>query len=132
MKERIQLQGRYTVQDCNQHPEKYYVFGDNLIHDGYGGQAIIRSCQNAIGIPTKRLPSMDDDAFFSDQPDEFKAVQKFLNKLYILYNRKEKPIIVFPTDGLGTGRAMLKEKSPKIYKLIDDFLIDAFDVHIQP
>lgn len=132
MKERVEIQKMYSVADCLDNPNKYYVFGDNLIRKGHGGQAIIRSCPNAIGIPTKRLPSMDEDAFFSDQPDEIQAVQKFLTRLILFYNRPEQPIIVFPADGLGTGLAQLKERSPKIYEMIGESLQAAFDVDIQP
>ena len=47
------------------HPCRLYGFGDNhLERKGYGGQA--RECRgeaNAIGIPTKRAPSMRENAF---------------------------------------------------------------------
>ena len=130
MKERIETQKYFTVEDCNTNPDKQYIFGDNLIFQGTAGQAIIRECKNAVGVPTKRLPSMSNKAFFSDRPDEFKKVSTALNNLNILYITGK--TLVFPEDGLGTGRAMLKKKSPLIYKLIDDFLKTNFELEIQP
>jgi len=132
MKERIETLDMFTEDECKANPTKYYIFGDNLIHAGTGGQAVIRFCPNSIGVPTKRKPSMEPDAFFADRPDEFRKVSLKLTRLLLFYHGEEKPTLVFPTDGLGTGRAMLKEKSPQIYKLIDDFLRMNFELEIQP
>lgn len=49
---------------------------------GKRGQAIIRNEPNAYGVATKRYPSMDDWAFFSDKYDEFDCVMKDLRGLY--------------------------------------------------
>lgn len=136
MKERIETQDLYSIEDCQANPDKYYIFGDNLIHQGCGGQAIIRYCPNAFGIPTKRLPTMDRDGlenpFFSDKPKEIRRVTMRLATLLTFYQSEEKPVLVFPSDGIGTGRAQLKEHSPEIYKLIDDFFKTHFDLHIMP
>lgn len=130
MKERIEIKSDYySIEDCLANMNKVYVFGDNLIDKGRGGQAIIRYCPNSFGIPTKRLPTMDNDAFFSDTPDEIKIVQDKLIKLLDIYN-KGKYIIVLPKDGIGTGLARLNETSPKIYNLIKNFFIEHFDAHI--
>ena len=48
-------------------PTALYVFGDNLLRVGLGGQA--RECRgepNAVGIPTKKAPTMEAHAFLSD------------------------------------------------------------------
>ena len=132
MKDRIETLKFFTIAECEANPTKYYIFGDNLIHQGTGGQAIIRYCENARGVPTKRLPSMSGDAFFSDREQEIGKVSMYLVKLLMLYNSDEKPTLVFPKDGLGTGRAQLKERSPQIYKLIDEFLKFNFELEIQP
>lgn len=132
MKERIEVQKLFTIADCEANPHKYYIFGDNLMRQGTGGQAIIRYCRNAIGIPTKRLPSMEEDAFFSDKIDEYSIVSKRLARLVILYEDTRNYILVFPEDGLGTGRAQLKERSPEIYNLIDGLLKQYFELEIMP
>ena len=126
----VELQKHFSVEDCNNNPDKIYVFGDNLIHKGKRGQAIIRDCPNSYGIPTKRLPSMEEDAFFSDQKDEIKIVMIRLMKLHRIYSIYLDKTIVFPADGLGTGRAQLKERSPIIYSIIDVFLKENFNISI--
>ena len=70
LKERIEVQELYSVKDCLDNPHKLYIFGDNLIGVGKGGQAIIRDCPNTFGIPTKRLPHRENNAFFSDKGTE--------------------------------------------------------------
>ena len=42
MKSRIEIQKIFSVEDCNNNPNKIYIFGDNLCGVGKGGQAIIR------------------------------------------------------------------------------------------
>lgn len=114
-----------SVQLVRTHPEKIYVYGDNLKYFGKGGQAIIRDEPNAFGIPTKRYPSWDVWAFFSDQPDEIEAVKKALRELWKLGQNK---VIVFPEDGIGTGRAKMKEKSPIAYEMMCGILLEHFGI----
>ena len=124
----IELQKHFSVEDCNNNPDKIYVFGDNLIHKGKGGQAIIRDCPNTFGIPIKRLPSIDSDSFFNDEFDEYEAVKSAIEKLAVMkYSRKE-VTFVFPTDGLGTGLAQMKTKSPKLFKYMNEQLNKHFGV----
>jgi hypothetical protein len=110
---------------CRRYPGKIWVFGDNLKKYGKGGQAIIRDEPNSFGIPTKRYPSWDDWAFFSDQPDEIEAVKELLRLLYKLAQNK---VIVFPEDGIGTGRAKMKEKSPIAYEMMCGILWEHFGI----
>lgn len=110
----------YNPEICESNPDKIYVFGDNLISSGCGGQAIIRNCKNAFGIPTKRKPTMNEDSFFSDSISEFRVVEKRLQELLALKKSGKK--IVFPTDGLGTGFAMMPEKSPRLFEFMNEFI----------
>ena len=103
----------YTPQLLKANPEKIYVFGDNLIKKGTGGQACIRNLPNAFGVPTKRLPNNENESFFSDQEDEKEAVLVSLRELYIL--RMKGKEIVFPSSFIGTGRALLSLRSPKLW-----------------
>ena len=114
-----------SVQLVRTHPENIYVYGDNLKSFGKGGQAIIRDEPNAFGIPTKRYPSWDDWAFFSDQPDEIEAVKVSLRELWKISQGK---VIVFPEDGIGTGRAKMKEKSPIAYEMMCGILREHFGI----
>jgi hypothetical protein len=94
---------------------KIFIFGDNLLGKGFGGQAkAMRGEPNAIGIPTKKTPSMDNDAFFTDIEFETNkaAIGRAFRKLSELpYGTT----IVIPTSGLGTGRAELQQRAPKTF-----------------
>lgn len=104
---------------CKNNPDSLIVFGDNLISKGKLGQAIIRDCPNSFGVPTKRLPAMSSNAFFSDKKDEYEIVR---NKLIFLWREHEKgKTIILPTNPIGSGLADLKNKSPKINTLIERF-----------
>ena len=91
----ILLQNRFSIEDCSNHPDRVFIFGDNLIQKGKGGQAVIRDCHNAYGIPTKRTPSMDNNAFFSDNFDEYDAVKSKIEQLVLLASCKKTTIFVF-------------------------------------
>ena len=128
MKDRVEIQKIFSIEDCNNNPNKIYIFGDNLCGIGKGGQAIIRDCSNAFGIPTKRAPSMNNNAFFSDQFDEYEAVKAKIEKLITLDRYKTDITFVFPTAGLGTGLAQMKTKSPKLFKYMNEQLNKHFGV----
>ena len=113
----------YTPELLRSNPDKIYVFGDNLIRKGKGGQAIIRDEPNAFGIATKRLPSMKENAFFSDQDDEMQAVAEDLRKLWKL---GQTHVIVFPASGIGTGLAQMEKRSFAIWSKICWILKDYF------
>ena len=104
---------------CKKNPSYFFVFGDNLIRKGKKGQAIIREEPNSYGIPTKRLPSMDKSAFFSDKEDEYLVVKDNLIELWNLHLQNK--TIVLPENPVGSGLANLKNKSPKINSLIKRF-----------
>lgn len=113
----------YTPKLLRSNPNKIYVFGDNMKGFGKGGQAVIRDEPNAFGIPTKRYPSKDDWAYFSDKEDERKAVLSILRRLYVIGQSK---VIVFPQCGIGTGLALMSEKSPELWKEMNDILKEFF------
>lgn len=113
----------YTPELLRLNPDKIYVFGDNMKRYGKGGQAVIRNEPNAFGAATKRYPSRDDWAYFSDKPDEIECVKNDLRKLYIL---AQSHTIVFPSAGIGTGLANMAEKSPKAWDVMCDILLNHF------
>lgn len=104
---------------CQNNPSALVVFGDNLITKGKAGQAIIRDERNAFGVPTKRLPSMNSNAFFSDLEDEYQEVKDKL--IYLWGEHTRGKIIILPDNMIGTGLADLQNRSPKIMKLIERF-----------
>ena len=129
MKNKVEMQKIFSVKDCNNNPNKIYIFGDNLYGIGKGGQAIIRDCSNAFGIPTKKAPSMNSNAFFSDQFDEYEAVRAKIEKLITLDRYKTDITFVFPTAGLGTGLAKMNQTSPKLFKYMNKMLYKFFGVY---
>ena len=123
------VQKRFSIEDCNANPNSIYIFGNNLQAWGKGGQAIIRDCPNTFGIPTKRLPSMNEDSFFNDEFDEYEAVKSAIEKLIILKYTRKDTVFVFPEDGLGTGLAKMNIKSPKLFKYMNDQLNKHFGLN---
>lgn len=112
-----------SVELCRASPKKLFVFGDNIVRRGVAkgaGQAVIRYEPNAFGIPVKRYPSMKEGSFFSDLEDEKDIVCESLRELWTIGQSGR--IIVFPEDGIGTGRAMMRQKSGVIYGIMCDIL----------
>ncbi len=121
---KVFLVERYTEALVALHPDKIFVFDDNLVGRGKAGQAIIRDFPNTMGIPTKRLPSMDDDAFFSDTAEEQNVVLRAINSVHKeLVGGKT---IIFPRDGLGTGLGETATRSPRIFEIIHQLIADNF------
>jgi hypothetical protein len=106
---------RYDEDILRANPDKIYIFGDNEQRVGKGGQAIIRDEPNAFGIATKKQPNMKDGAFFTD--DEFETNKKIIDEDIAKIKADGRPI-VFPEDGIGTGRGDLKNKAPKTYEYL--------------
>jgi len=104
-------------------PTTVFVFGDNLQKRGLGGQAAVARPfvpeGRAFGIPTKRAPHMGPAAFFSDRPDEIAAVKDAMATIDKMIE-SGKHVVFFPN--IGEGRAMLKEKSPYIYKMLYHYI----------
>lgn len=106
-------------EDLHANRDILYVFGDNMVRAGRGGQAKeMRDEFNAIGIPTKHEPTMQEKAFFKDSDYEkvSAVIEKDFDHIrnYMLAGGDVK----FPVSGIGTGLADLPNKSPKIYGLI--------------
>ena len=116
---KIIKQHRIYRQDLKNNPDVLYLFGDNLVQKGFGGQAKeMRGEPNAIGIPTKKLPSMGSNSFFTDEEylTNCEAIDKAFNRI------KDAEVVVIPSDGLGTGLAMLDTKAPKTFAYLNKCL----------
>ena len=78
----------------------------------------MRGEPNAAGIPTKKTPSTDDGAYFTDA--ELKqnkaAIDAAFNKIPADKN------IVIPKAGLGTGLAQLQKRAPETFKYLQQKL----------
>jgi len=107
---------RFITRDyVRANPDKTFLFGDNLEQRGYGGQAAaMRAEPNAVGIPTKKKPSMGPDAFFTDA--EFEQNKAAIDRAFATIAITDSTrVIVIPSDGLGTGRAQMQKRAPKTF-----------------
>lgn len=120
----------YSIEKCRANPRSIYIFGDNLLRAGKAGQASIRSCNNAIGIATKKKPSMLESAFFSDK--EYDKLEPFLkkemDKIINILLSNDFDTLVFQKDGLGTGLSKLPQKAPKVFLALSDLLYKTFGI----
>ena len=111
-----------TRQFVRAHPRMKFVFGDNMIGKGYGGQAAsMRGEPNAIGVPTKWAPERKESAYFTDYDTKNADVR---HALIAAFNRIEAALrcgcdVVIPSDGLGTGLAELPTRAPEIHRWIE-------------
>ena len=117
-----------TREDLKTNRDRFYVFGDNMIRQGYGGQAAaMRGEPNSFGIPTKWLPNNSDKSFFTDKEWEFGSVIWWT--LDGAFNHLREVLqqgysVVIPTDGLGTGLSRLPELAPTIATYIDSSIAE--------
>ena len=105
----------------------FFLFGDNEARQGKGGQAkAMRGLDNAYGIRTKKRPSLDDSAFWSDKTykTNIKMMSEDFLEAFMETQRLSKmnPVLYIPRDGIGTGMAQLKSRAPKTYKWLKTFL----------
>ena len=112
--------GFWTVDDAKNNQDSLFIYGDNDIHLGNKGQAIIRGEFNTAGIPTKKTPHSYSYAYYND--DDYdrncsnitKAIQDIKKKILV----SKYKFLILPSNGLGTGLAKLPEKAPKTYAFL--------------
>ena len=125
--------GWYSVALCRELIDFHFVFGDNLLGFGKGGQAIIRDCPNAFGVPTKRKPAMTPGSFFAeDSESDLDAVLDRLGTLWKYLEDGETIVMPVNDNGepsLGLERARLKEKAPSIYAAIENHVREMCDAY---
>lgn len=116
----LEIRKRITRSMLKAEPDKRFVFGDNMVRKGLGGQAKeMRGESNAMGVCTKRLPSNDDHAFMTGTPGDLAALLMDLHCVSVAASRDH--VIVWPEDGIGTGLADLKTHWPEGLALIELF-----------
>jgi hypothetical protein len=93
-----------------------YIYGDNDTRSGSGGQAAsMRGEPNTIGIRTKKKPSMNDDAFYSD--DEYEAN---CAKIEEDFAKVQGVIVIMSSAGLGTGLSDMKRRCPRTFAFLNE------------
>ena len=121
----------YSIGMLSENLKHLYIFGDNTMCIGNGGQAQIRDCYNSMGVATKRAPAMTDDAFFGDTEKDY---INLLNDLVRLSMLLKNPLyddwtLVFPIDGLGTGLSQMPLRSPFLTVMLANYLKQYFGVN---
>lgn len=111
---------KYTRAYIQAHPDWLFLFGDNMMRNGLAGQAAeARGEPNAIGIATKLKPSMEPDAFLTDDHyDKWFAAEKPTLARLMKASQAGRTII-WPLDGIGTGLARLEKNAPGIWNDIE-------------
>jgi hypothetical protein len=102
-------------EDLQQNPSVLYLFGDNDLRVGLGGQAReMRGEENAVGVRTKWAPDMAPSSFFTDASlDQIKAMIDHDLRAPIQH-LKQGGLVVIPADGLGTGLSQLPQRAPQV------------------
>lgn len=120
--ERVEVfTGNWSRQDAANQTNKVFLFGDNTDdrvnthHVPTMTQAVIRGLPNAVGIDTKKNRGTSEDSYFTDADfDVFKAqVDEAIQRAV-----DTGKTIVIPEGGIGTGKAQLKERAPKLFEYL--------------
>lgn len=105
--------------DLRENRSALFIFGDNEARRGMGGQAAeMRGEPNAHGIRTKKAPSNEPYAFWTDA--DFRRVVLMIRDDFAKPYQwiSEGKHVVFPTALIGTGLAGLDYHAPKIMSFI--------------
>lgn len=112
----------YTPAMCRAEPAALFAFGDNALRRGSGpksGQAVIRQEPNAVGIVVKHAPTQRPDAFFTDA--DIALFQRLNAPAFVALaaHLRAGNVVVWPADGIGTGRAELPERAPRLWASLE-------------
>jgi len=120
---------KFITRNDVQNTNAIFVFGDNDQRSGFGGQAKeMRGEPNTIGIRVKKLPSMNNKAFYTDDEynENIKKINEDLSRLkQSSYNKS----IIFPENGIGTGMAKLNITAPKTFNYLNTQLKQIFNIN---
>lgn len=111
----VVTQSRINRSDLRANPTHLFVFGDNEERIGLGGQAgACRGEPNAIGVATKRSPSMHPTAFWSD--DDFNRCAAIVDEdlVPVFKHLRAGGVVVLPEAGIGTGLSELPKRAPRL------------------
>lgn len=119
----IRYEKRITRDMLRAEPETLFLFGDNLQRRGLGGQAKeMRGEPNAVGIPTKKAPSMHPCDMYKDADLGAYLDARAHDVMRLSRHLMDGGTVVLPADGLGTGRAQLKQSAPAIWSQLQEDL----------
>lgn len=119
----IVYQTRINRQDLRANLDVLYVFGDNDERRGYGGLAAsVRGEPNAIGVRTKKAPTMAPGAFYDDSELRENISGMASDLLPAEEHLQQGKIVVFPLSPLGSGMAKLEELAPETYRRLQSMV----------
>jgi hypothetical protein len=108
----IEIMEWYTREDLKANPDKLFVFGDNYLRSGWGGQTgACREEPNAQGICTKKSPGMNEKDFLTDKEYGHNITFIMRDLLPILSALDHDKIVVWPKDGIETGLAEMPARA---------------------
>lgn len=117
--------GFWDRTEVSEQTDKVFLFGDNTddrVNTKYvpsSTQAVIRGLPNAIGIDTKKDRGTSVSSYLTN--DDFDWFKNHVDT-QIQKAKNSGKTIVIPADGIGTGKAMLKEKAPKLFEYLQNEL----------
>lgn len=120
-----EFEGFWTREQVAKQTDKIFLFGDNTddrLNTKYipsSTQAVIRGLPNAIGIDTKKDRGISTSSYLTNE--DFDWFKNHVNS-QIQKAKDSGKTIVIPADGIGTGKAMLKEKAPKLFEYLEQQL----------
>jgi len=125
-------QGFWTRDQVARDTESVYVFGDNFadflsMYVPSSTQAVIRGLPNSRYIITKKDRYWNPQSFFTDKDLELFSQYLELTIGILHFDLLVGKTICFPSDGIGTGKAMLKEKAPLCWEYLCKRLKEEFD-----
>jgi hypothetical protein len=118
------FQDQIVSDDLRAHPDRLFLFGDNELRRGRGGQAeVCRGHANAVGVATKRAPERSDLAYWTDADYDriTNIIDRDLAPAFVHIRRGG--TVVCPTAGLGTGRAELPARAPRVFAYLRHAII---------
>lgn len=125
---KILVSRTFSTDICKKNKSCLFIYGDNQLHVGEGGTACIRKERNALGISTKKLPSNDKEAFYTDDEyeDNIKVFEEDIARIEAYAEEIEATSLVFPHKGIGTGLALLYVKAPRTFFYMCTRLYDLY------
>lgn len=119
--------GIITRAEVQSNPKTLYLFGDNDIRKGLGGQAKeMRGEPNTVGISTKKYPSNDNTSFKTDLELDVnkRIITEDINKAITEWLTGNYENAIIPR--IGVGLANLPKNAPLTWKFLNEEL-DRFE-----
>ena len=114
--------------DLKANPDRIYVFGDNLVRRGFGGQAAeMRGEPNSVGVATKKYPARTPNAYFYDAEYDSNIANITSDFEPIFAALKAGKTVVFPAKGIGTGLSKTENTAPKTFAYLNSLIKRAFN-----